>query len=269
MEATMLPFPPRSPDAPGGLNFKKIIAPLPLAERENAIYAQIAEGNIPDFLRSLVPITTNAVINGVNHTITYTVTPDYMAVGSDEDYFLMPMTPLLAQRLADLLDCSLPTRKMVDEIWSAAPVKLAPSPISPSAAMITVPVFYDHNIAVRQQRAQVLPAHPLGALVGGTKKDVIVSNQTATRPPPPRVCIYGWHQLDGSPIQPLSTVHDSTYADYSHGVRLVQNAVVVDTAPMTMQQVLADPALAALLSDEGVIANPRYPLAATASSDRN
>lgn len=258
----MLPIPPRPANAPGGLEFKEIISPLSLTERENAIYAQIAQGNIPDFLRRLVPVTTNAVIAGVNRTITYHVTPDYMAVGSDDDYFLMPMTPLLAQRLADFLECSLPTRKMVDRIWAAAPVKLAPSPIPPSAAMTTVPVFYDHNIAVRQQRAQVLEAHPLGALVGGTKKDVIVSNQTASRPPPPRVCIYGWHQLNGSPIQPLSTVHENTYADYSHGIRLVRNAVVVDGALMTVQQVLADPALAALLSDGGVIADPKYRMGA-------
>lgn len=259
----VLPLPSRPPNAPGGLEFKEIIAPLSLTERENAIYAQIAQGNVPDFLRTLVPITATAVINGVGHTITYNVTPDYMAVGSDDDYFLMPMTPLLAQRLASLLDCTLPTRKMIDQIWVAAQVKLAPSTIPPSTAMTTVPVFYDHNVAVRQQRAQVLATHPLGALVGGTKKDVIISNQSATRPPPPRVCIYGWHRRDGSPIQPLSTVHENTYADYSHGIRLVRNAVAVDGAPMTVQQVLADSVLAALLSDEGIIADPKYPLPAT------
>lgn len=59
-----------------------------------------------------------------------------------------------------------------------------------------------------------------------------------------------------------STVYENTYADYSHGICLVRNAVVVDGAPMTVHQILADPALAALLTDEGVIAHPKYPLAA-------
>ncbi|MFH0991594.1 MAG: hypothetical protein V1799_16430 [bacterium] len=63
---------------------------------------------------------------------------------------LAPMTPLLAQRLCAALHCSLPTKKMVDDIYRAAPVKLAPQPIPPSGAMITVPVFAAHNDSVRQ-----------------------------------------------------------------------------------------------------------------------
>jgi hypothetical protein len=34
----------------------------------------------------------------------------------------MPMTPTLAQQLADRLDCVLPTARMVDRIWAAAPL---------------------------------------------------------------------------------------------------------------------------------------------------
>ena len=46
--------------------------------------------------------------------------PDYLAVGSDDDFVRMPMTPQTAQQIADLFGCILPTRKMVDAIDAAA-----------------------------------------------------------------------------------------------------------------------------------------------------
>ena len=144
---------------------------LPRDAREEAIFQQIIAGNVPAFMRNLVPITVNAT----SHTLVYYVIPDYLAVGSDEDYFLMPMTPLLAQRIADTTRCSLPTKKMVDQIYQSASLKLAPKPIPPSAAMITIPVFAQHNDSVWLQRQPVLSPFPLGALVGGDKKDVIIS----------------------------------------------------------------------------------------------
>jgi len=227
--------------------------------REQYLYSEIAKGNVPDFIRQLKPITSTALIGGVSRTAVYYVTPEYLAVGSDADYFRMPMTPILAQWLADRTGCILPTRKMVDQIYTAATVKLAPSPIAPSAEMITVPVFWDHEQAVRTQRAQNSAA--LGALVGGHKKDVILSVITPTLASPPRVCIYGWHQLNGSPIQPRSTVHENTYADYSHGIRFVSKDVLIDGTPQTVASVLMSSTLYPLLSDEGAAFtfDPRYP----------
>ena len=90
---------------------------------------------------------------------------------------------------------------------------------------------------------------PLGALVSGNKKDVVVSNRLAAQPG--RIAIYGWHRPGGEPIQPLSTVHGSGYADYSHGIRLVSGVVFVDGEATSLARVLRDPELASVLSDEG------------------
>ena len=109
---------------------------------------------------SCVPCRPPASAEGKTNTATFYVTPDYLAIGSDEDYFLIPISPNTAQRIADALHCSLPTPKMVDEIYAAAEVKLAPSPIPPSAAMTTVPVFSNHNATVRAQRAEQLESAP-------------------------------------------------------------------------------------------------------------
>jgi hypothetical protein len=232
---------------------------MTLSDREDNIYNQAALGNIPQFYRNLKPVTITENMGGQDHTATYYVIPDYLALGSDADSFLTPMTPILAQQIANLAGCSLPTRKMVNAIWSQADMKLAPAPIAPSAEMITVPVFDQHNTMVWNQREPNLTLYPLGSLVGGDKKDVVITPLIHSCPAPPRVAIYGWHQLNGSPIQPLSLVHEETYADYSHGIRLVSNAMVVDGLSKTVQEVLNDANLAGLLSDEGVVSNPKYP----------
>jgi hypothetical protein len=259
--AQTLTVPPRSPSAVNGDTFAASVSSLTRADREERVFQEVMAGNVPQFLRTLVPVTTRATIGGLQRAATWYVLPDYLAIGSDEDYFLMPLTPLLAQRLADALHCTMPTRKMVDAIYGKASVKLAPQPIAPSAAMTTVPVFRQHNDSVRIQRATTLAQHPLGALVGGHKKDVIISNAIVSnlKPSVPKpVVIYGWHQLNGQPIQPLYNGHGETYADYSHGIRLVQDTLILDGVPVTAATILTDQTLWPLLSDEGAIPLPRY-----------
>jgi len=259
LPAQILNIPPRPANALKESVFVSMITPLSLQDRENAIYTQVAAGNIPNFMRTLSPVTVKALLNGTNHTVTYYVTPEYLAIGADDDYFLMPMTPTLAQRIANKLQCDLPTKKMVDDIYASAAVKLRPQPIPPSDAMITVPVFKQHNDSIGQLRNEQVLAHPLGALVGGHKKDVVVTNKINNPTPTGRVAIYGWHQLNGVPIQPLYTGHADTWADYSHGIRLVQLGMKVDSVDKTMTDILNDPNLAGLLSDEGLIPIARYP----------
>jgi hypothetical protein len=266
-----LNLPPRPAQAPTGSQFVTITSRMSLTERENWIYAQVLSGNIPNFLRTLKPIISSVTINGSPHSCTCFVTPDYLAIGTDADYFLQPVTPILAQRLCRDLGLTLPTRKIVNQIWTNASVKMPPQPIPASAEMTTVPVFADHNTMVRTQRNLFTNTFPLGALVAGDKKDVILSTKIYTNftGPTKPVVIFGWHYQSGDPIQPLYNGHEETYADYSHGFRLVLNSNIVDGLPNTVSNVLVNPALAALLSDEGpaegtstngVIAIPRYPL---------
>jgi hypothetical protein len=263
LPAQTLDLAPRSANALTGTAFAERITPLDLTGREQEVFSQITSGNVPRFLRKLCPVPATSIADGKTNTATFYATPDYLAIGSDEDYFLIPISPNMAQRIADALHCCLPTPKMVNEIYSAAEVKLAPSPIPPSAAMTTVPVFSKHNATVRAQRAEQLRAHPLGALVAGHQKDVVISARLPSAPG--KVAIYGWHQTNGTPIQPLYLKHTAAWVDYSQCIRLVEQAMVVNGAAKTVAEVLADPALAPLLSDEGVIANPRYPTNASPS----
>jgi hypothetical protein len=261
-----LSLPQRQLNAYNGTQFIAVINSLNLNAREDSIFAQIIQGNVPEFQRNLIPITINESINSVNYNLTYYVLPDYLAIGCDTNYFLCPMTPVLAQKICNYTNCMLPTRKMVNQIWNAATVKLSPSTIPPSSAMTTVPVFNQHNTTVWGQRSQVLAEHPLGELVGGDKKDVVISNLIYTSPSPLRVVIYGWHQLNGSPIQPLYAGHENFYADYSHGIRLVQKNAILNGVTIELGSILSSSSHYSLISDEGIITNPTYPLSSVTVS---
>jgi len=254
--AQTLSLPPRATNAPGGTVFVKIISSLDFTQREQAIVDEIFAGDLPSFEGRLCPVTVTNVADGVTNVATFFVTPDYLAVGSDADYLLMPVSPNTAQRIADRLDCVLPTRKMVDEIYAAAEVKLAPSPIAPSPAMTTVSAFAQINAIIRTQRLADLNAHPLGVLVAGHKKDVVISARLAGVTN--RVAIYGWQQTNGQPVQPLYLGHAAAWVDYSHGIRLVSQNMLVNGGTKTVAEVLADPNLCRLISDEGVVTNAHY-----------
>ncbi|MGP8214500.1 MAG: T9SS type A sorting domain-containing protein [Bacteroidia bacterium] len=258
--AQVLNLPARSASALSGSQFAATIwsSSLSLTSREDMIYAQIVAGNVPDFYRNLDTVTSMAVIGGDTRRVTYYVAPDYVAIGCDSDYFLMPMSPMTATKIGNLTGMTLPTRKMVGDIWSAAQVKLTPQTLTPGPLMSTVPFFAHHDSLVDSLRDTFLPANPLGELTSGDQKDVIISNLIYSIAN--RVIIFGWYYPNGTYIQPMTNVHDDTYMDYSHGIRLVQNDCWLnDTVPTTIQSVLESSAEDSILSDEGVISQPWYP----------
>jgi hypothetical protein len=250
LHAETLDLPPRPAEALKGSEFARSIADLPWKEREARIVAEVIAGNVPTFLRTLVPVSVTH--EGIEAT--YQVAPDYLVIGSDDDYFLVPMTPMAAQRIADRLGCTLPTPRMVDDIYARATVKLTPAPIPPSPAMTTVLVFLRHNETVLAERK----GKPLDLLTAGHKKDVVIANRVFETPG--KVAIYGWHKPDGKPIQPLYTGHTATWVDYSHGIRLVSRRLTVNGVPKMIDEVLADPKLAPVLSNESIMRATRYPL---------
>jgi hypothetical protein len=130
-------------------------------------------------------------IDGEQFTAELLVAPDYLKVGSEEDGLLVPLSPRAAQTIADQFGCVLPTRRIADEIYRAASVKLEPVPIPPSPEMVKVKTWVQHNDLVRKQRVEA--NRPTG-LMAGHKKDVVVTNQLSGANG--KVAIYGWHRLD-------------------------------------------------------------------------
>jgi len=248
-------LPPRPVGAPGGAEFMQSLGGLDRDAREGAVLRELRSGNIPDFLRHLVPVAVTATdAEGHKHTAVYQVMPDYLAIGSDRDFVRVPMNPHTAQAFCDAFGFVLPTPKMVDDIWRESVSKIIPQPLTQSReAPLT---FLMHNRMIEEQIA----GQYLGELRAGHKKDVVITNRLNERPN--RIAIYGWHFPSGEPIQPVSTVHVDWYVDYSHGIRPVAKTIKVDEADMPYEQVLRDPKLHVLLSNEGIMQVSSYPSAA-------
>lgn len=128
-------------------------------------------------------------------------------------------THLQAQHVADAHGALLPTPAIVDAIWNAAAVHLEPHPRGHDAAMMSVSEWLAYADRVEQDAG----APDALELVAPLGKDYVQVPELAAHPG--RGAIYGWHRLDGRPIQPVHLGHESNYADYSHTARLVSRFV--------------------------------------------
>jgi hypothetical protein len=233
-----------------GSQFVRYVSGMSPQEREAAVLGEISKGNVPDFLRTLVPVELQGErANGQKLTATIFVMPDYLAIGSNSDFLRIPMNLHTAVTVAERFGFVLPTRKMVDAIYSQSQYHLAPQPLPAGPQMRSTAYYWEHNQMIEGQM-HALGAW-LGALVSGDKKDVVMSNRLATYVG--RIAIYGWHRAPGQPIQPLSTVHGANYEDYSHGIRLVSQWALVDGKLESITDLLQNPSTAKILSDEGPI----------------
>lgn len=257
-------IPPRPPGASSPGAFMASIAGLGDRARDAAIRDELIAGNLPPFLRHALPATLTArLVDGRSVQLTLCVLSDYLGLGSDVDFMPLPMGLPSALAVASRFGFTLPTRRIVDLIYRQAAVQLRPQPLPAGDLMRSTAYLRWHQGLVTQQRTEV--GAWAGALTAGHKKDLVLSPRLWQQPG--RVAIYGWQRADGTPIQPLSTVHGAHYADYSHGVRLVSQTAFLDGQPKSLFDLLADPQLAPLLSDEGPL--PRLAAWQSAQSARD
>ena len=238
--------PTRDPSLVSGSNFIQNNLGLTGPTRDQNILNELLSGNIPDFLRSFKPIT----VSDGNNSLTYLVMSDVLSIGSDDDFVRMPMTPLVAKAICDKFDCSMPTKKMCDQIWSNAEIKLNPhargAPYDNS--MLATEAINWHNNIINQQ----LQGQDKTKLITGHKKDVIIDvdlliNKTV-------VGIYGWFSTAGVAIQgprPNCSSHDHLYYDYSHGIRLIAQDVMINGTPARLFDILNDINYCNLISEQG------------------
>lgn len=226
--------------------------------RDTALVAEALRGNVPSHLRTLQPVRFTGLVGGRQTEITICVMPDYLAIGSDADHVRVPLGLPAALRVAEGFDMMLPTTRMVDAIFAQADLRVSPAPMTPGPAMSSTDYFLRHDATLDGQFANA--GGRAGLLLAGHKKDLVLSNRLSRAPG--RVAIYGWHRANGSPIQPLSTVHGEYYADYSHGIRLVARTAYVDGRAMDLRGLLTDGQYAGLLNSEGPLTSSTIRLAA-------
>jgi len=171
------------------------------------------------------------------------VSADYIAAQGVR----VPLWPSTAQRVADRFGAILPTKTLVDAIWRAATVKVAPRSMTPRAD-----ASRDSNKLLAEHEA-IVNAAIAGrvGLIDGDKKSIIVGRSIPTTPG--KVFIYGWHRLNGVPVQPVFGGHSSAYADYSHGTRLISRTAYLNGQPVAIETLFADPRYAPLLNESGTL----------------
>jgi hypothetical protein len=214
------------------------------ARRDQELVNDFLCGRTPEFLKDLQSVEVEH--NG--DTITLCVSADYLSFGTDSNSIRFPLGMPAATELLGNSGFILPTAKIVDLIYEQSINKIAPRFMSPGPLMESTTYVRTHNNTIEGQLLNL----DFG-LTAGHKKDVVISNRLVSKPN--RIAIYGWHRLNGAPIQPLSTVHHLNYGDYSQGVRLVSDKAFLNNQLVNLKDLLSDRDYAPALSYEGVISN--------------
>jgi hypothetical protein len=246
----MANIPSRKANALSGSEFFRRISSVKSAsEIDDYVCQEILSGNIPDFLRNFVAIN----VESGGNKLTYNVMPNYLCVGSDEDWVMAPLGAVAAQRVADAFGCTLTTKKMANQIYNAADVKLTASPIPPSSRMTQNSAFLEHSDKVKSQ----MQGKNQSKLFAGHKKDVILSNNAGKNG---KLGIYGFFDKGGKAIQSGDiSPHDINYRDYSHGIRLVdRNATLNGKQVDLLNDVIKSPQYSGLVIDGGPLTVSPY-----------
>lgn len=234
----------------------QILGDLAGEEREKAILTFADSGAFPEALVNFVRVTTSRQdAQGRERTIAYDVTFDFFSLGTDADYIRMPMWPVTARRILDWWNCILPTPRMVEQIHKQATPIVMPTT---STARGSTEAYASTNARINAAVAKAKV--PVGGLISGHRKDVVISKGLAAHPG--NVVIYGglkddgtWWQTKSNPVS-----HNNRYVDYSHGFRFVRWDMWVDGAVHDIRDVLRDALLAPLLSADGPLSMLSYPL---------
>jgi hypothetical protein len=226
---------------------QSILNILATQQRDDLIVAQCLAGNLPSTMRQFTEITVNAKGN----TLTYFVSPDVLCVGDDVDFLRVSLNGYSARQIVDAFGCMLPTRKMADQIWKHADLKMSPTGMGASTHMTNTQTLIDHQRVIERQRK----GRPFN-LIAGHKKDIIFHSQLLIHKN--NICIYGFHQLNGQPIQGAQYLaHDIWYQDYSHSIRLVSRGALLNGKNVDLLELL-NSQYSYLINDEPLAYNANF-----------
>lgn len=286
-------------EPPGGkLPGSEILQQLPKSdsfERDEKVLEFFEAGHIPTFYQHWCAVPVKGKKSGLSGVIY--VLPDFLCLGTDEDFVRARVNPPVAEKIGHLIDGQLPTSKMVDDIYAASQKMPAITwgedfhkKWVPDESLMpdgkTKGKCYGSSMLYTarwpDQDARILKAlqergFKPGKLVAGHLKNVVVGigidhrfdkNAWMWKLLKPEdqgkvVGIYGWFKSDGSVIQgpnPNWHSHPIPYADYSHGTRFVYKDMMIGADAVPVDEVLRDKERCDLLSREGPLVMTHYPV---------
>lgn len=242
-----------------------------LAQREAQIMGYVAGGQFEHHWHPITWTKNGRVVRAL-------VSREPLALRQGANRLYVSTTFDTAQAIGDMIGGAMLTTRISDEIHRQAPVKIPP---------MTRNWYADGTMGktgrMIEQSAALVSAVASGGsdLKSNMGKDWVLTRRNW--PPPAGTGVespqgasgsrhnganFGWYMAGASKspggegvIQSIGLMHDRAHADYSQLLRYVKrDSITVDGAPVSYAAALADPALSALLQDEGgTIPSDRHP----------
>lgn len=220
-------------------------------------------------------------ISDGNHDAILYVGCDALMVGEPADCVRVNVDCATHQKVCDALGLQMPTARMVDIIYQAAEVRVAPCTFSPDSSnnitiadpatgalrvvsMSSVAAMFAHDARVTKGVSHKYglvcnfgKSWNLSSKLGpaSSQGGWVCANYGWFDPTAPYLSVSGKHKL----WQPLSTRHNDVHVDYSQVCWAIHPMMLVDGAPTPTAQVLTSEGLAGLVSHEGALASSRHP----------
>ena len=252
--------------AGGGRDIVAALGEGPTDAREQGILDAVDQGHF-------VPIDWIGIdVDYGGHMLRIFVASDSLRIGHEGDSVRVSVRHGTAQTIADRLGAVLPTSRLSDLAWEAAETVLRPVVMPADARMASTSRMIAYSEAVdREKAAAGGDDSKLCRTVGKdwvTTERLLTADGQIARPASstigkgggdePASANFGWH-VRGAPsvspggqpvLQSVGLAHDMRHVDYSQTVQLCRADCLVDGRPARIVDVMRDPALAFLVSDE-------------------
>jgi len=228
-----------------GSEFLASLPPEAGAAREKAILNAVVGGQS-------IPFDWEPVVSEYNgHKATLYVTSDCLRIGDETDSVRVSVTAITAQAIAEHFGAFLPTTHIADLVWKQSKVHIEPclfgEPRSATSRMRDYHQSVEKKVAARS------------GLIENVGKHWVVTNKLLTSPG--KAANYGFFSASAPNVsasgirmwQTLGLAHNGSHVDYSQVVRLIGEKLIVDGQSMLFKDVATNPALAGLVSSEGVL----------------
>lgn len=256
-----------------------------LAQRESMIFDAVRRRDIAPIKWAPV-FTTFRNSQGNTYKAKLLVAHDALRVGSGSDSVRVSTRHDTAQRIADDLGVVLPTAKISDEVWKQAVIRLPPRERNwwkDGTMSRTSRMLEQHNAVEKMVADEQAKLGGKQGLIADVGKDWVTTLRLwqpytgGGEAGASRAANYGWHKKGGTypsatlpnvgVLQSVGLAHSIGHTDYSQMVRLVRREVEVcgpgmgngGCATIDIDQIATDPALAGLVSHEGVLEGMRHP----------
>lgn len=195
-----------------------------------------------------------------------------ISIGPPGDSWRIICNYATAQHIANELECYLLTPKVANLIFLQSDKQLAPMnrtlwvqdgsmaktsrSIEQSKALDQLVPADDAGLVANEGKhwvnGQRLYQNTLGSANWNAPEGVLGSRHNGPN--------YGWNQKgSGKPLQGFGLAHDMSHSDYSQMLVFMSRTVVVDGVDIDAAEVLKDPHISDLLSDEGPLPSAIHP----------